>query len=63
MHNSDYHGNKIIVEPSMKKNTIRGPEKHDLCFKCNKPGHWASDCYLNTDKDIKCFRCNKFGHK
>ena len=35
------------------------------CHKCNKIGHWASNCKARIkDKtmEVRCFRCNKVGH-
>jgi hypothetical protein len=44
----------------------------DVCFKCNQPGHWASECPQNSSaratadvnkRDVyPCLRCGKTGH-
>jgi predicted GIY-YIG superfamily endonuclease len=49
----------------------------DICFRCNRPGHWSNNCYAKTDinnhpifddyddsssDDDVCFRCGRSGH-
>lgn len=35
---------------------IRGTS--DVCFKCNRPGHWASQCYARTVQVWCCEMCD-----
>ena len=36
---------------------IRGTS--DVCFKCNRPGHWASQCYARTVEIWCCETCGQ----
>jgi hypothetical protein len=44
------------------------PSDTDMCFKCNKFGHWANHCDVVVEEDgnnkgpRKCFHCKAFGH-
>ncbi|KAJ3129766.1 hypothetical protein HK098_000135 [Nowakowskiella sp. JEL0407] len=39
LNGSFYEGQRIVVEWSKRIHRV-----DDICFKCNKPGHWVRDC-------------------
>lgn len=47
----------------------RGPTSNDICYNCNKTGHWAADCRedsVSMTREIRegrCFNCGEKGHK
>ena len=44
-----------------KGNRKSNAKKDDVCFTCNKKGHYAFDCYSNKNKK-KCNNCKNIGH-
>lgn len=44
------------------------PSENDICFNCNKFGHWANHCNVVVDNDgtakgpRQCFNCGAYGH-
>jgi hypothetical protein len=38
------------------------PRKELLCFRCNKPGHFADSCPMDNSSHINCYICARKGH-
>ena len=59
---SQYHDKEALtLVPEGQVNNIRADSRQgQKCWRCDKAGHFAKDCYRS--RDHKCGKCGKVGH-